>query len=88
MRRINHPWILGIAGVALVLLLWTGVSNSGLVDRLFLPTPQAVWTAAQGQWSSGMLVRDSLASIQRVVGSLGRSSAARASSTAADCGSP
>ncbi|MEB3238754.1 MAG: ABC transporter permease [Cyanobacteriota bacterium] len=66
MRRINHPWILGIAGVALVLLLWTGVSNSGLVDRLFLPTPQAVWTAAQGQWSSGMLVRDSLASIQRV----------------------
>jgi NitT/TauT family transport system permease protein len=66
MRRINHPWILGIAGVALVLLLWTGVSNSGLVDRLFLPTPQAVWTAAQGQWSSGMLVRDALASIQRV----------------------
>jgi NitT/TauT family transport system permease protein len=52
--------------VALVLLLWAGVSNSGLVDRLFLPTPQAVWTAAQGQWSSGMLVRDALASIQRV----------------------
>ncbi|MFM7652625.1 MAG: ABC transporter permease [Vulcanococcus sp.] len=52
--------------MALVLLLWTGVSNSGLVDRLFLPTPQAVWTAAQGQWSSGMLVRDALASIQRV----------------------
>jgi len=66
MRRINHPWILGIAGVALVLLLWTGVSNSGLVDRLFLPTPQAVWTAAQGQWSSGMLLKDALASIQRV----------------------
>ncbi|MFM7230002.1 MAG: ABC transporter permease [Cyanobacteriota bacterium] len=66
MPRINHPWTLGIAGVALVLLLWTGVSNSGLVDRLFLPTPQAVWTAAQGQWSSGMLVRDALASIQRV----------------------
>ncbi len=52
--------------MALVLLLWAGVSNSGLVDRLFLPTPQAVWTAAQGQWSSGMLVRDALASIQRV----------------------
>lgn len=66
MPRINHPWTLGIAGVALVLLLWTGVSNSGLVDQLFLPTPQAVWTAAQGQWSSGMLVRDALASIQRV----------------------
>ncbi|MCF8133006.1 MAG: ABC transporter permease [Synechococcus sp. Tobar2m-G35] len=66
MPRINHPWTLGIAGVALVLLLWAGVSNSGLVDRLFLPTPQAVWTAAQGQWSSGMLVRDALASIQRV----------------------
>lgn len=66
MPRINHSWTLGIAGVALVLLLWAGVSNSGLVDRLFLPTPQAVWTAAQGQWSSGMLVRDALASIQRV----------------------
>jgi NitT/TauT family transport system permease protein len=66
MPRINHPWTLGIAGVALVLLLWAGVSNSDLVDRLFLPTPQAVWTAAQGQWSSGMLVRDALASIQRV----------------------
>jgi NitT/TauT family transport system permease protein len=66
MSRIDHPWSLGAAGVALVLLLWAVVSNSGLVDRLFLPTPQAVWMAAQGQWSSGMLVRDALASIQRV----------------------
>lgn len=66
MRRIDHPWTLGVAGIGLVLLLWALVSNSGLVDRLFLPTPQAVVHAGQVQWSSGLLVRDALASVQRV----------------------
>ena len=65
-RCLNHPWTLGVAGVVLVLLLWALVSNSGVVDRLFLPTPQAVLKAGQDQWTSGMLVRDALASIQRV----------------------
>lgn len=65
-RWLNHPWTLGVAGVIAVLLLWGLVSNSGAVDRLFLPTPQAVFKAGQDQWTSGMLVRDALASIQRV----------------------
>ena len=65
-RSLRHPWTLGVLGVAVVLLLWFLISNSGVVDKLFLPSPQAVLAAGQTQWASGLLVKDALASIQRV----------------------
>ena len=65
-RWLQHPWTLGVLGLAAVLLLWWLLSSSGLVDKLFLPSPQAVLQAGQVQWSSGILVKDALASIQRV----------------------
>ncbi|MCS5700104.1 ABC transporter permease [Cyanobium sp. FGCU-52] len=65
-RLLAHPWILGIAGILIVLLLWTGVTATGLVDRLFLPSPAAVLAAGQAQASAGILGRDLVASVTRV----------------------
>lgn len=65
-RLIRHPWALGIAGIAAVLVLWWLITASGSVNKLFLPSPQAVWSAGQQQWTSGILLKDALASIQRV----------------------
>ncbi|WP_390625517.1 ABC transporter permease [Vulcanococcus limneticus] len=63
---IRHPWALGILGIASVLLLWWLITASGAVNKLFLPSPQAVWQAGQLQWNSGLLLKDAVASIQRV----------------------
>ncbi|MCP9816123.1 ABC transporter permease [Synechococcus sp. GreenBA-s] len=65
-RLIRHPWALGILGIGIVLLLWFLIAASGTVNKLFLPSPQAVWQAGQQQWSSGLLLKDAAASIQRV----------------------
>jgi NitT/TauT family transport system permease protein len=65
-RLIRHPWALGILGILAVLLLWWITTASGSVNKLFLPSPQAVWQAGQEQWSSGLLLKDAVASIQRV----------------------
>ncbi len=65
-RLIRHPWSLGLLGILTVLLLWWITTASGSVNKLFLPSPQAVWLAGQQQWTSGLLLKDALASIQRV----------------------
>jgi len=65
-RLRRHPWALGLLGILSVLLLWWITSASGSVNKLFLPSPQAVWLAGQQQWTSGLLLKDALASIQRV----------------------
>lgn len=65
-RLIRHPWALGILGIGIVLVLWFLITASGTVNKLFLPSPQAVWQAGQLQWSSGLLLKDAVASIQRV----------------------
>jgi NitT/TauT family transport system permease protein len=65
-RLIRHPWALGTLGISIVLLLWFLITSSGTVNKLFLPSPQAVWQAGQLQWSTGLLLKDAVASIQRV----------------------
>jgi NitT/TauT family transport system permease protein len=64
----SHPWLLGTAGVLVVLLLWTVITATGLVDKLFLPSPAAVWSAGQMQAQQGLLWRDFSASVGRVFG--------------------
>jgi len=64
----SHPWLLGTAGVLVVLLLWTVITATGLVDKLFLPSPAAVWSAGQEQAQQGLLWRDFSASVGRVFG--------------------
>ena len=65
-RLIRHPWALGTLGILSVLLLWFIATAGGRVNQLFLPSPKAVWQAGQQQWTSGVLLKDALASIQRV----------------------
>jgi len=61
-----HPWTLGLAGVLSVGLLWFLISASGMVDKLFLPSPAAVWSAGQEQAAEGVLWGDIRASVTRV----------------------
>ncbi|MFM7362601.1 MAG: ABC transporter permease [Cyanobium sp.] len=77
MRRswLSHPWLLGGAGVALVLILWSVITASGVVDKLFLPSPGAVWSAGQTQAREGLLWGDFIASIGRVFGGFALSAA-------------
>jgi NitT/TauT family transport system permease protein len=65
-RLLSQPWVLGLMGILGVLIVWFLSTASGAVDKLFLPSPLAVWQAGQTQWSSGILLKDALASIQRV----------------------
>lgn len=37
--------MLSVSAVATALLLWFGITNLGLVDPLFFPSPQSVWTS-------------------------------------------
>ena len=63
---LGHPWSLGGIGILAVLLAWQLVTGSGLVDKLFLPSPEAVWKAGSEQYARGLLIKDLLASVGRV----------------------
>jgi NitT/TauT family transport system permease protein len=65
-RWLGQSWVLGLLGVLVVLLGWQLIAGSGLVDKLFLPSPEAVWKAGAEQVEQGILVNDALASIGRV----------------------
>lgn len=65
-RLLSNPWVLGVLGILSVFLAWYLATASGTVDKLFLPSPAAVWQAGSGQFQRGILVTDALASIQRV----------------------
>jgi NitT/TauT family transport system permease protein len=72
---LNEPWLLGTAGVAAVLILWSLISATGAVDKLFLPSPAAVLSAGQQQAQAGLLWRDFTASVGRVFGGFALSAA-------------
>lgn len=59
-------WCLMVLSLALPIVLWWGISSTGMVDPKYLPTPAQVWTAAQRLWASGDLVKDTVASVGRV----------------------
>lgn len=48
---------LGMAGVAVILLLWAAVSSGGLVSRAFLPTPGATFDALRKGLAQGDLLQ-------------------------------
>jgi NitT/TauT family transport system permease protein len=70
---LNHPWLLGLAGLLLVLAGWGALSSSGWVDPLFLPSPGAVVAAGEAQIEQGLLWRDLVASGGRVLAGFGLS---------------
>jgi NitT/TauT family transport system permease protein len=69
----QHPWVLGITGVLVVLLIWALATSLELVDPLFLPSPAAVLAAGQAQAAQGLLWADLVASVGRVLGGFGLS---------------
>jgi len=72
-RLLGHPWSLGVAGIALLLGLWSLVASLGVLDPLFLPTPAAVLAAGREELGTGELWRDISASVLRVLGGFGLS---------------
>ena len=67
-RRLDHPWVLGVLGILIVLVVWQLIAASGSVDRLFLPSPAGVLAAGSAQAEAGILLADAIASIGRVLG--------------------
>ncbi|NEP00970.1 MAG: ABC transporter permease [Symploca sp. SIO2E9] len=61
-------WTLMALSIAVPLTLWWLVSNSGLVEPLFLPSPAQVLTAIKSLWASGDLPKDIIFSLFRVIG--------------------
>jgi NitT/TauT family transport system permease protein len=57
---------LTIASIAIPLVLWWLVTTLGNVDPKFLPSPGQVIEAFGRLWSSGELLRDTVASLWRV----------------------
>ncbi len=55
------------ASAAIPLLFWVALQSSGAVSAIFLPAPQAVLTAGWDMAAGGDLIRDILASSQRVL---------------------
>jgi NitT/TauT family transport system permease protein len=70
---LQHPWVLGIAGIVSLLLAWTLLAQLHWVDPLFLPSPPAVLGAAREQIDQGLLWGDISASVLRVLGGFGLS---------------
>ena len=70
---LSHPWLLGLAGLLLVLASWSSLTAIGWVDPLFLPSPAAVVAAGQAQIEQGLLWRDLAASGGRVLAGFGLS---------------
>ncbi|MGB5135241.1 MAG: ABC transporter permease [Prochlorococcaceae cyanobacterium] len=74
-QLLQHPWVLGVTGVLVVVLIWTLATSLSLVDPLFLPSPAAVLAAGRAQASQGLLWADLVASVGRVLGGFALSAA-------------
>lgn len=60
-------WTLMALSIGVPFILWWIISNSGLVQPLFLPTPVQVGAALQRLWANGSLPKDIAASLFRVI---------------------
>jgi len=58
--------ILSVLSIAFPFLLWLVISNAGIVDKLFLPTPAQVFQALVELWTKEELAKDILFSLFRV----------------------
>jgi NitT/TauT family transport system permease protein len=60
-------WTLMILSIAVSLVLWFIISNLGVVESLFLPSPAQVLSGMQRLWASGDLQKDIFYSLFRVL---------------------
>lgn len=59
-------WLLGAAGIGVLLAVWQALAGSGLFNSILLPSPAAVALALYGFAAEGSLWRDMMASLWRV----------------------
>ena len=64
MRRRLY-WLFAATGLLVPLLCWWVLSNAGLVEKVFMPTPGDVWKRVS-LWSRDGLINDTFISIYRV----------------------
>lgn len=69
----QHYWILAIAGLVLPLAAWWIVAASGTVEKVFMPSPGAVWDRAVTWLVEDNLTGDMAISIYRVTAGWGLS---------------
>ena len=62
----SHSFALASSGLLFVLLLWSLLSYTGLVQSFFLPTPTRVLSAMGALLLTGSLIQDALASTLRI----------------------
>lgn len=65
--RRGPSWLLGLAGLAAVGLIWHLVSTSGAVPSAFLPTPAKTWDALKWGVSKGDMIAETRATTLRMV---------------------
>src|SRR5262245_12193069 len=63
--------VLLLASAVAPLLIWTALRLSGSVSPIFLPGPMDVLTAGRDMLASGELVKDTIASTERVFAGFG-----------------
>jgi NitT/TauT family transport system permease protein len=59
-------WLFAAVGLITPLLAWWIVSNAGWVEKVFMPTPAAVWQRTVAWWTEDQLLQDMAISIYRV----------------------
>ncbi len=60
-------WLFAVIGLLVPLLMWWALSNAGLVEKVFMPTPGDVWARVTRWWVEDELLSDAGISIYRVV---------------------
>ena len=65
-RKVPAP-VLGLAGLAVVILLWHLVTAGGLVSKAFLSSPSATWDALVRGLASGDLTGQLMATVLRML---------------------
>lgn len=58
--------LMSLAVAAGVVLLWQTVANAGLISPLFLPGPDRAWNALVAGFQSGVLMRQTLGTLQHM----------------------
>jgi sulfonate transport system permease protein len=66
LQRIPSP-VMGVAGLALVVLAWHFVTAGGLVSKAFLSSPAATWDALQRGFTNGELAGQLRATTLRMI---------------------
>jgi NitT/TauT family transport system permease protein/sulfonate transport system permease protein len=63
----RHSWLRGSIGIAVFIGLWQAASSAGLTNPFLLPSPAMLASAFWDSLTSGSLIEDTAASLQRVM---------------------